>query len=105
MNPTLLLRNGFRLFFYSRETTGPPHVHVRRADAEAKLWLTAVRLEESHGFTSSQLARIEAVVRAERRRFLAAWRHYFEQYPEQRRARDAAGRREPVPRRRRPRGR
>jgi hypothetical protein len=106
MSPTLLLRDGFRFFFYySRETTEPPHLHVRRADAEAKVWLSPVRLEESHGFTSSQLARIERVVRTERRRFLAAWRHHFEEYPEQRAARDAAGPREPIPRRRRPRRR
>jgi hypothetical protein len=39
--PVVLRRDGFRFFFYSNEGNPlePPHVHVRRADAEAKFWL------------------------------------------------------------------
>lgn len=37
--PTILRKDGWRFFFYSLENGEPPHVHVRKGDAEAKLWL------------------------------------------------------------------
>jgi hypothetical protein len=35
--PTLLDVEGFRLFFFSREGTEPPHVNVEKGDGRAKL--------------------------------------------------------------------
>lgn len=37
--PTILFINGFRFFFYSNENNEPAHIHVKKADAEAKIWL------------------------------------------------------------------
>ncbi len=37
--PTILRIDGFRFFFYSNENDEPPHVHVEKGDAEAKIWL------------------------------------------------------------------
>jgi hypothetical protein len=42
--PTLLRVEGFRFFFFTNESQEPPHVHVRKGDGLAKLWLTPVRL-------------------------------------------------------------
>lgn len=83
MSPTLLRADGYRFYFYSRETREPPHVHVQRGEAEAKFWLRPVRLATSDGFTTRQLARIEAVVRAHRAEFVRTWETYFRDYPDQ----------------------
>jgi hypothetical protein len=52
--PTLLIVDGFRFHFFSREGSEPPHVHVRKGDAVAKCWLQPVRLEVSEGFNPSE---------------------------------------------------
>ncbi len=38
MSPTIFREKGYRFFFFSREETRM-HVHVYRADGEAKFWL------------------------------------------------------------------
>ncbi len=37
--PTILLVQGWRVFFYSNEGNEPIHVHARKADTECKFWL------------------------------------------------------------------
>jgi hypothetical protein len=37
--PTLLRVEGFRFYYFSEERQEPPHVHVRKGDSVAKLWL------------------------------------------------------------------
>jgi len=37
--PTIARIDGFRFYFYSHEPNEPPHVHVDRAGASAKVWL------------------------------------------------------------------
>jgi hypothetical protein len=37
--PTILVKDGFRFFFYSREGNEPPHIHVIGKDGEMKIWL------------------------------------------------------------------
>jgi predicted nucleic acid-binding protein len=56
---------------------------VQRGEAEAKFWLRPVRLATSDGFTTRQLARIEAIVRAHRAEFVRTWETYFRDYPDQ----------------------
>ncbi|MEO6401177.1 MAG: DUF4160 domain-containing protein [Vicinamibacteria bacterium] len=46
--PSLLQVEGFRFFFYSSEGNEPAHVHVERAEAEAKFWLDPLRLFPPH---------------------------------------------------------
>jgi hypothetical protein len=38
--PTVLRADGFRFFFYANEGNEPAHIHVRKAEGEAKFWLT-----------------------------------------------------------------
>ena len=59
--PVVLRRDGFRFFIYSNEGNPlePPHVHVRRSDAEAKVWLKPdVALARNDGFDATTLRRI-----------------------------------------------
>lgn len=37
--PTVLLINGFRFFFYSNENDEPMHIHVKKGNADGKIWL------------------------------------------------------------------
>jgi len=37
--PTILLVQGWRLFFYSNEGSEPLHIHARKGDSERKFWL------------------------------------------------------------------
>jgi len=78
--PTLLLHDGFRFFFYSREglPLEPPHVHVRQGNREAKLWLTPiVRVAWSKRIDPRMLKRLLAVVEKHRDEFEEKWHVYF----------------------------
>ena len=64
--PTILLWNGYRLFFYANE--GSPlegrHIHVRKDKNVAKFWLDPEpHLASSWGMTAKELNVLERVVR------------------------------------------
>ena len=42
--PTVVRLLGFRFFFYSKEGSEPPHIHVEQGDNVAKLWLNPVSI-------------------------------------------------------------
>jgi hypothetical protein len=42
--PTLLRWKRYRFFFWSGDRGEPPHVHVRKGKAEAKVWLDPIEL-------------------------------------------------------------
>jgi hypothetical protein len=64
--PTILRTEGFRFFFYSSDRVEPSHVHVEKDEKTAKIWLDLVRLQNSLGYSSSEVNRIE--VKNDRRR-------------------------------------
>ena len=63
----------YRFFFYSFDCQEPPHIHVRRERMVCKFWLTPVALSTNHGFSSSELNRIRAMILDNRERILEAW--------------------------------
>jgi hypothetical protein len=75
--PTLLLVDGFRFYFFSNEGSEPPHVHVSKADAAAKLWLDPVEVAYADGFSPPELRRVTALAVENRAMFLARWNEYF----------------------------
>jgi len=42
--PTIIRVKGYRLFFVSFDGTEPIHVHIRRGDLSAKVWLEPMRI-------------------------------------------------------------
>lgn len=80
--PTVLRRAGFRLYFYSHEPNEPPHVHVDRAGASAKLWLDRVAVASNAGYSGRDLGEVLRLVRAERQTLLEAWHDFFTSEPE-----------------------
>jgi hypothetical protein len=75
--PTVSREGPYRFFFYSGDGAEPPHVHVERENRVAKFWLSPVRLQESGGFTRTELNRIASLVETRRELFLQAWDEFF----------------------------
>ena len=75
--PTLLFVEGLRFHFFSREGHEPPHVHVRKGDAIAKLWLDPVSFVFSDGFNPSELRRIRELTAEHQSEFVERWNEYF----------------------------
>ena len=50
--PTILFIAGWRFFFYSNEINEPIHIHVQKAEREAKYWILvdAYEIEEAFCF-------------------------------------------------------
>ena len=51
--PAILRIGRYRFFFISNEGRGPPHIHVKAAEDEAKFWLEPVQLAANFGFNAS----------------------------------------------------
>jgi hypothetical protein len=75
--PTIFRWKGYRFHFYSDEGHERPHVHVRRAEDSAKLWLRPVSLVFNDGFSPTEVSEITAVVQEHRDEFEARWHEYF----------------------------
>jgi len=75
--PTIYRSNGFRVYFYSRENSEPPDVHIDRGGATAKVWLEPVAIASHAGFAGRELADVLALVRTHQQVFLEAWHGFF----------------------------
>jgi len=53
--PTILFILGWRFFFYSNEGNEPVHIHVQKAEMEAKFWLKSdiFEIEEAYSHNMS----------------------------------------------------
>jgi hypothetical protein len=75
--PTIFRVGPYRFFFYASDGSEPPHVHVERESSVAKFWLTPLRLQESGGFSRTELNQIALLVEAQREHFLQVWDEFF----------------------------
>ena len=75
--PTVLRVGPYRFFFYSSDGNEPPHVHVERDEAEAKFWLSPVRLARSEGFGRAELSKIQNHVHENVEDLRRCWNEYF----------------------------
>lgn len=75
--PTVRRFGPYRFFFFSNEGSEPPHVHVRRDDALAKVWLAPVALASSSGFSARELNQIERLIAESQDELREAWREFF----------------------------
>ena len=71
--PSVLRIGPYRFHFYAGEGDEPPHVHVARDRAEAKLWLDPVSVARSQGFRAAELRRIQRITQANQAILLDAW--------------------------------
>lgn len=75
--PTIHRTGPYRFFFFSNESTEPPHVHVQRERKLAKFWLTPVRLAASSGFRGPELRTLTRLMQQHSDSFVEAWNEYF----------------------------
>jgi hypothetical protein len=59
--PTILVVNGWRIFFYMNENSEPIHVHCQKAEKECKYWLNRedFEIEEAYSYNMSSRDRRE----------------------------------------------
>ncbi len=76
--PTVLLLASYRFFFYSRENSEPPHIHVESGDKLAKYWLKPIKLASSRRFAAHELTELRGLVDQHSSEFLQAWHDYFD---------------------------
>lgn len=75
--PTILRYEGYRFYFYSHEPNEPPHVHIDRGGASAKVWLRDIAVARNMGHKARELARLLEIVHDHRAMMLEAWHGYF----------------------------
>jgi hypothetical protein len=75
--PTALQNGPYRFFFYAGDRNEPPHVHVERDANQTKLGLDPVRLQNSGGFSRTEINRIQKLVEENQEHLLRRWNEYF----------------------------
>jgi hypothetical protein len=75
--PTILRVGRYRFFFYSSDQNEPLHIHIEADDNIAKVWLDPIRLENSGGFSRSDIGRILSIIKEHQFELMEAWNDYF----------------------------
>ena len=75
--PTSIIRGPYRFFFYAGDRSEPIHAHVQRDNAEAKFWLSPVRLAWNKGFSGTELRKIEKMTQDNEYQLIEFWNEYF----------------------------
>jgi hypothetical protein len=75
--PTVLRIGPYRFFFYAGDADEPPHIHIERDNNKAKFWLEPVRLQNSGGFSRTEINHVEKLVEENREDLLRSWNEYF----------------------------
>ena len=74
--PTVLIINGVRFYFYSREETRM-NIHVAFQGRESKIWLDTFDVAYNHGFKLREMRRILIIVRKHEKILKKAWNSHF----------------------------
>lgn len=78
--PDVLRIGPYRFYFWSNESSEPPHIHVKRDRSVAKFWIDpTVALAKNRGFARHELATVRRLVEEHRERLLEAWHEHFDQ--------------------------
>lgn len=75
--PTVVRTGPYRFFFYAGDRDEPPHIHVERDANKAKFWLDPVRLQNSGGFSRTEINRIHDLVDENLEALLESWNEFF----------------------------
>jgi hypothetical protein len=72
MSPTVLRERAYRVKIYLNDHA-PAHVHISKAEKDARVQLEPVLILHTYGFNTRELAEIEELVRANQTKLLAKW--------------------------------
>ncbi len=73
--PTLLIKNGFKFFFYANEHE-PKHIHVLRSDGFAKVELSNLRVVQNY-LKPKDLKIALKIIEENRENFERIWDEWF----------------------------
>ena len=77
MSPTVLRKNGYRFFFFSREEKRM-HVHIISGNGEAKFWLKPdIELAKNCYYSRKQLKEVELLIEEHYNELTSAWEEHF----------------------------
>jgi hypothetical protein len=76
--PTVLRVGPYRFFFYTGDRDEPAHIHIEREGQVAKYWLDPIRLQQSGGFSRTEVRRIHGLVETHLKELLDGWNDYFD---------------------------
>ena len=75
--PSVLRVGPYRFYFYPSDAPEPPHIHVKRDDAEDKYWLEPVLYERNRWFPEHEVHKIQSIIEEHQQALLGAWNEYF----------------------------
>jgi hypothetical protein len=75
--PTVLRVQGYQFYFYSHETTEPPHIHVDKGGSSCKFWLQPLAIARNHDFSDVELNRIRDIITENQILLISKWHEYF----------------------------
>lgn len=76
--PTILKVKGFRFFFWSKEEGEPMHIHVEKAEANAKVWLDPLNDAYFYGFSPKEIKEIREIINENIELFITKWKEFHE---------------------------
>ena len=78
--PKVFEWNGYQFFFFSDEGNPlePCHIHVRKAEQYAKIWIEPlIQLDRAYGINSSQLGKLLRIAEERRDLIREKWNEHF----------------------------
>lgn len=78
--PVILRYKGYKFFFFSNEGNPrePVHVHLRKGDAIAKIWIEPeISVAQSHGLSAKELSELLGIVKKNVKLILRSWHEHF----------------------------
>lgn len=74
--PTILRKDGYRFFFYSREGKEPSHVHFIGHGGEMKVWLVNMNVANAYRLSLSKQRKVLEIIRENKKLLQDAWRKF-----------------------------
>ena len=75
--PTVLTKDGFRIFFYSADGNEPVHVHIEYGDGLAKFWMNPIALDSSYKMKAKDLKKARTILEVNSDQIRKEWYDYF----------------------------
>lgn len=75
--PVVLRVHGFIFRFFANEGSEPPHIHVDKGDATAKIWLATGEWAYCHRFSPAQQRMIRGILAVHAAELMEQWHEFF----------------------------
>lgn len=75
--PTVLNKDGFRFFFYSREGNEPPHIHIIGKGGEMKIWLSNLGIAKVYNLSPKEQRIVLEITATNVELFKKEWGNFY----------------------------